>query len=131
MADVNRGARPLSPHLTIYRPQINSGMSIFHRLTGVGLTLGFLLGVWWFLGLAGGPERFASVDGILTGWFGGLILILSMVALWYHCFNGVRHLVNDAGYFLEREDLQRSSIAVLAATAVMSVITLAVALTGG
>ncbi len=131
MADVNPGARPLSPHLSIYRPQINSAMSIFHRMTGVGLTLGFLLGVWWFMGLAGTPERFGFVDSILTGWFGGLILILSMVALWYHFFNGVRHLVNDAGFFLEREDVRNTSIAVLAGTGLMSVITLAVALTGG
>lgn len=131
MADVNRGARPLSPHLTIYRRQINSAMSIFHRITGVGLTLGFLLGVWWFLGLAGRPERFRIVDDFLTGWFGGLILILSMVALWYHFFNGIRHLINDAGYFLEREDVQNTSIAVLAGTGLMAVITLVVALTGG
>lgn len=131
MADVNRGARPLSPHLTIYRPQINSAMSIFHRITGVGLTLGFLLGVWWFLGLAGRPERFRIVDDFLTGWFGGLILILSMVALWYHFFNGIRHLINDAGYYLEREDVQNTSIAVLAGTGLMAVITLVVALTGG
>lgn len=131
MADVNRGTRPLSPHLTIYRPQINSAMSIFNRITGVGLTLGFLLGIWWFMGLAGRPERFRIVDDFLTGWFGGLILILSMVALWYHFFNGVRHLINDAGYFLERENLRNTSIAVLAATGLMSVITLAVALVGG
>ena len=41
MADVNRGNRPLSPFMIgpIYRPQINSIMSIFHRLTGLGLAL--------------------------------------------------------------------------------------------
>lgn len=130
MADVNRGGRPLSPHLTIYRPQINSAMSIFHRLTGIGLTLGFLLGVWWFLGLAGRPERFQFVDDILTGWFGGLIMLLSMVALWYHFFNGVRHLVWDAGYLLEREGIQPTSISVLAGTGLMSVITLVAAFWG-
>jgi succinate dehydrogenase / fumarate reductase cytochrome b subunit len=131
MADVNRGARPLSPHLSIYRPQINSAMSIFNRITGVGLTLGFFLGVWWFLGLAGRPERFRFVDDILTGWFGGLILLLSMVALWYHLFNGVRHLLWDAGWFLEKDMIEKTSIAVLAATGLMSAITLIVAVTGG
>jgi len=37
MADVNRGNRPLSPHLTIYRPQMTSMTSIFIRLTGNAL----------------------------------------------------------------------------------------------
>jgi succinate dehydrogenase / fumarate reductase cytochrome b subunit len=131
MADVNRGARPLSPHLSIYRPQINSAMSIFHRITGVGLTLGFMLGIWWFMGLAGRPERFRMVDDFLTGWFGGLIMILSMVALWYHFFSGLRHLIWDAGYWLELDRIKNTSVLVFAGTGVMSVITLAVALTGG
>ena len=43
MADVNRGNRPLSPHLTVYRPQVTSVLSILHRITGVGLTLGQML----------------------------------------------------------------------------------------
>jgi succinate dehydrogenase / fumarate reductase cytochrome b subunit len=131
MADVNRGARPLSPHLSIYKPQINSAMSIFHRITGVGLTLGFMLGIWWFMGLAGRPERFRMVDDFLTGWFGGLIMILSMVALWYHFFSGLRHLIWDAGYWLELDRIKNTSVLVFAGTGVMSVITLAVALTGG
>ena len=32
--------RPLSPHLQVYRWQITMTMSILHRVTGVGLTIG-------------------------------------------------------------------------------------------
>ncbi len=127
MADVNRGSRPLSPHLTIYKPQLNSAMSIFHRITGVGLTLGSVLGVWWFLAAATGPESFAVVDGLVTSWIGGLVMLLSMVALWYHFCTGVRHLVWDAGYCFDIEMVEKSSYAVFAGTAVMSLITLFVA----
>ena len=49
MADVNRGNRPLSPHLSIYRPQWTSIMSIAHRITGCALSLGAILVVWWLL----------------------------------------------------------------------------------
>ena len=56
MADVNRGNRPLSPHITIYRPQITSITSILTRITGNALLLGALLMVWWFLAAATGPE---------------------------------------------------------------------------
>ena len=70
MADLNRGNRPLSPHLQIYRPQLTSVLSIFHRMTGVGLTLGVVLLVWWLIAAATSPEYFAVVDGLLTSWLG-------------------------------------------------------------
>lgn len=92
MADVNRGNRPLSPHLQIYRPQITSTLSILHRMTGVGLALAALLIVWWFLAAAAGPEYFTFVDGLLTSWLGLLVLVGSLWAFWFHFFNGIRHL---------------------------------------
>ena len=33
-------ARPLSPHLQIYRPMLTMMMSIAHRITGAGLYFG-------------------------------------------------------------------------------------------
>lgn len=93
MADVNRGARPLSPHLTIYRPQITSVSSIFIRITGNALIVTALLLVWWFLALASGPEAFARADGFVTSWFGDLVLALSLWALMYHLLGGLRHLL--------------------------------------
>ena len=128
MADVNRGKRPLSPHMTIYRPQLNSAMSIFHRVTGCGLGLGAVLVVWWFHAAARGPESFAFVDGLLTSWLGGLVLVGLMATLWYHFFNGIRHLIWDTGTGFELDQIQKSGIAVLIATAVMTVFTLIIAL---
>jgi succinate dehydrogenase / fumarate reductase cytochrome b subunit len=127
MADVTRQERPLSPHLTIYRPQINSAMSIFHRFTGLGLALSGVLVVWWFLAAASSPEYFAFADGLLTSWIGTLVMLVSLLALWYHFFNGIRHLVWDTGASLEIERINSSSIAVLAAAAVMTVLTLVIA----
>ena len=49
MADVNRGNRPLSPHLTIYRPPLTSMTSILTRITGNAMLGAALLIVWWFL----------------------------------------------------------------------------------
>jgi succinate dehydrogenase / fumarate reductase cytochrome b subunit len=127
MADVNRGNRPLSPHLTIYRWQLGMAMSIFHRLTGIGLTLAGLWVGCWFLALGDGPEQFARVDGLLTSWLGGLILILSLAALWYHFFNGIRHLFWDTGEGFELGVARMSGLAALGAAAMMTVVTLIVA----
>ncbi len=97
MADTGQTNRPLSPHLQIYRPQMNSLMSILHRLTGIGMGLTGILLVWWFLAAATAPSYFAFVDGILTSWIGLLVLLASLWAFWYHFFNGIRHLRWDAG----------------------------------
>lgn len=124
MADVNRGNRPLSPHLTIYRPQWTSMLSIFHRVTGCGLMVAAILVVWWFLGAAGGPESFASADGWVTSFLGDLILFFSVFALWYHAMNGIRHLVWDTGRGLEIEQATLGGYIVMGAAALLSIITL-------
>lgn len=101
MADVNRGNRPLSPHLQVYRPQLTSVTSILVRITGNGLIVGALLVVWWLLAAATGPEYFATADAVLRSWFGNLVLFLSLWALWYHTLGGIRHLIWDSGRGLD------------------------------
>lgn len=127
MADVNRGKRPLSPHLTIYRPQITSVLSILNRITGCGLALGAVFAVWWFLAAATGPEYFDFVDGMLTSWLGGLVLIGLLVSLWYHFCNGIRHLFWDAGYGFDLPMVQKTAVATGVATAALTVMTLVAA----
>ena len=127
MADVNRGNRPLSPHLQVYRPQMTSTMSIFHRVTGVGMALAALLIVWWFLAAAAGPEYFAFVDGLMTSWLGYLVLLGSVVAFWYHFWNGIRHLRWDMVQGLGIGESTRSGYRVLILTVVMTVITIILA----
>lgn len=129
MADVNRGNRPLSPFMLgqVYRFQITSVMSLLHRVTGVGISFGAVLGVWWFLAAASGPGYFAVVDGLLTSWIGGLVMLGMLVALWYHFCNGVRHLVWDAGYGFDLASVDRSGMIALVATGVLTILTLIVA----
>lgn len=127
MADVNRGNRPLSPHLTVYKLPLAARMSILHRITGCGLAGGALLVVWWFLAAARGPEAFDLVDGILTSWIGGLVLLGCLFAFWYHFFTGVRHLVWDVGTGFKLDEVSKSVPFVIGGAAVMSVLTLIVA----
>lgn len=124
MADVNRGNRPLSPHLSVYRFQMSMLTSIMHRITGVGLTLGAFLIVWWFLAASTSPEYFAVADGFMTSWFGTLILIASLWALFFHFCNGIRHLVWDTGRGLEKDTAVKSGIAVLVGSVVLTILTL-------
>jgi len=126
MADVDPGNRPLSPHLSIYRPQLTSITSILTRITGNALLIGALLVVWWFLAAATSPEYFAVADGVITSWFGDLIMSLSLLALWYHTLAGIRHLIWDAGYALDVPTAEKLGIACLGGSVVLTILTLIV-----
>lgn len=123
MADVNRGNRPLSPHLSIYRPQWTSMTSILTRITGNALIVASLMVVWWLLAASSGPEYFAIANGVLTSWFGDLVLFLSMWAVWYHFLAGLRHLYWDSGHGFEMELAEKLAYAVVGGSLVLTIIT--------
>jgi succinate dehydrogenase / fumarate reductase cytochrome b subunit len=124
MADVNRGNRPLSPHLTIYRPQLTSMTSILTRITGNAMLISALLIVWWFLAAATSPEAYAIADGFLTSWFGDLVMTFSVLGLWYHTLAGVRHLIWDNGIGLDIPTAEKMGWAVVIGSVVLTVITI-------
>ena len=107
MADVNRGNRPLSPHLTIYRPQMTSISSIFVRITGNALLAATLLLIAWLLAASTSAVAFDWVQCVITSWFGDLVFVLSLWALWYHMLGGLRHLIWDTGRGLELKAAER------------------------
>ena len=115
-------ARPLSPHLQVYRPQMTSILSIFHRMAGVALTLGIPVFVYWLAAAASGPESFATAQSLIGSWFGLLCLLGWSVCLFYHLCNGIRHLFWDAGWGYELPVAYRSGYGVLAGTAALTLI---------
>ncbi|QUJ76889.1 succinate dehydrogenase, cytochrome b556 subunit [Sulfitobacter albidus] len=126
MADVNRGNRPLSPHLTIYRPQLTSMTSILTRITGNALLITSLLIVWWFLAAATNAAYFDTVNGILTSWFGDLVMFLSVLGIWYHTLAGVRHLIWDNAVAMDIPTAEKLGWACLGGSVVLTLITVVV-----
>ena len=124
MADVDPGKRPLSPHLTIYRPQVTSISSIFIRITGNALVFSTLLLVAWFLAAAIGPKTFNVMHFIISSWFGKIMMILSLWALWYHSLGGIRHLVWDTGRGLELKTAEIMGWAMILGSFLITIITL-------
>lgn len=124
MADVNRGNRPLSPHLSIYRLPLVSRISILTRITGVGMMAGGFLIVWWFVAGAYSPEYFAVADALLTSWFGKLVLIGSLWALWFHFCNGIRHFMWDFGQGFDLASVAKSNWFVIICSVLLTALTL-------
>ena len=123
MADVNRGNRPLSPHLTIYRPQMTSISSIFVRITGNALLVSTLLLIWWLLAAPSSDAAFAVADYVITSWFGDIVMMLSLWALWYHTLGGVRHLIWDTGRGLELKTAERMGWMMIIGSLVLTALT--------
>jgi succinate dehydrogenase / fumarate reductase cytochrome b subunit len=118
-----QASRPLSPHLQIYGWYFTMALSIVHRVTGAGLTVGLLLLTWWLLALAGGPDSFATVQAVTGNFFGGLILFGFTLAFFFHTLNGIRHLVWDLGYNLEKLPAYQSGVLTVAASVVLTIVT--------
>jgi succinate dehydrogenase / fumarate reductase cytochrome b subunit len=97
MANDKSAARPLSPHLQIYRPMLTMMMSIVHRITGLGLYFGIVLLVWWLTAASISDGYFDLVQGFFGHWFGRLLLFGFTWALIHHAQGGLRHLLWDTG----------------------------------
>ncbi|HEV7370467.1 succinate dehydrogenase, cytochrome b556 subunit [Arenibaculum sp.] len=121
-------SRPLSPHLQVYRPQITSVLSISHRITGVALSVGTVLLVWWLVAAATGPAAFDDAQEFIGSWFGLLLMFGWTFCFWYHFCNGIRHLVWDTGYGLELPQVYLGGYIVVGASIGLTLLTWIVAL---
>ena len=112
-------ARPLSPHLSIYRFAYTMALSIGHRITGVALAAGLLVLAAWLLSAAAGAQSYAATVAVLSGWCFKVLLVGWLLAFLYHFANGIRHLFWDAGIGLEKAQARRSAAVVVVAVALV------------
>ena len=115
--------RPTSPHLTIYKPQITSILSITHRMTGVALYAGTALLVWWLWTLAYMPEQYAKLHECLVSPIGQVMLFGWVFSFFYHFGNGIRHLFWDIGMGFTLPQLTRSGVLVIIFSVGMTALT--------
>jgi len=113
--------RPLSPHLQVYAWQITMTMSIIHRATGIALAVGAFGLAWWLLAIALGGDSYAHFSACLASPFGKFVLFGFTASLVYHLFNGIRHLLWDAGRGFDIPAVYRSGYTVWVLTAIVTV----------
>jgi len=115
-----RPLRPLSPHLQIYRLPVAALISISHRITGVGLTLGIVLLVWWLAAAAYGPDAYEHVRAFIASRPGLVLSMAFSFALCFHLCSGIRHLFWDAGRFFSPQDTATGNILVIVASVLLT-----------
>ncbi len=114
---------PLSPHLQVYRPQLTSVLSITHRGTGVFLSLGTIVMLYWLVSASLGPDAYASMQQCLSSMPIQIVLAGWVFAFYFHLLNGVRHLFWDSGRGFELSTAYKSGYAVMAGALLMSALT--------
>lgn len=122
MADVNRGNRPLSPHLQVYRPQLTSMSSIMVRVTGIALLGISVLVVAWLLAAATSERAFAFWDAFLRSWFGDLVMSGATWAMFYHMLGRLRHVIWDFGYCLDVPTSEKMAIGMFGLATLLTLI---------
>lgn len=121
--------RPLSPHLTVYKPQVSSFTSIMHRMTGVFLFCVSLALTWWVV-----VAIYSSFNPDIVWWpffsslTGKIVLAAWTLALMYHFLNGIRHLCWDAGFGFEKKVAFRTGVFVIVLSVVLTVLCWVIAL---
>ena len=118
--------RPLSPHLSIYRPIITMVMSIMHRITGSALFFGTILIVWWLVAAASGPDAFATANGFFGSVIGMMLLFGFTWALMHHMIGGLRHFIWDTGAGFDPASREAITLATLVFSIAATVIVWAV-----
>lgn len=114
-----RTARPISPHLSIWRWGPHMTVSILHRVTGDGMaTVGTALLVWWLAALSGGAKSYATFHYVFSEWAGGVLGYLFGIGLtlsfFQHLATGVRHFFLDAGANYELKGNKTGALATMA-----------------
>lgn len=116
--------RPVSPHLTIYQPQLTWYLSGLNRVTGVFMAAGLygLTVAYAATGLVGFEFDAASLIAAFSGlpvWAKVSAKAAMAFPFVFHSLNGIRHIVWDFGKELTIKGVYRTGYIVMAGTALL------------
>jgi len=116
-------ARPLSPHVQVYKMPLSAKLSIFHRITGLTLSLAAVMLVYWLFSLAYMSEVAVALQLFFSSTVGKVMLIVFTFAFFYHFCNGIRHLFWDIGKGLELDAVNKSGVVAIVMAIVLTALT--------
>jgi succinate dehydrogenase / fumarate reductase, cytochrome b subunit len=121
----SRPKRPVFLDLWRIRLPMAGVVSILHRVSGVLMVLTIPVAAVQFHQALSGPAGFAASVGFLGQTWVKLALLVLVWGLLHHLLAGVRHLLLDIGYGLNREAARRSAWVTLLASLAAAVLVFA------
>lgn len=115
-----RPARPLSPHLSVWRFTASMATSIVNRATAIALTSGTVLLALWIVLTAFGPEAYAPFARLMASPFGLFVLFGYLWSFAFHLLAGARYLYFDTGRGLHPKTANQTSWAIIVGSFVVA-----------
>lgn len=119
---MSKRAPPMSPHLGIYRWQYSNFLSILNRLTGVYLSIGLPMLIYWLAAVAAGPESYERAQAVFAHPVTVLALVAWSASFFFHLLNGLRHLAWDVGLGFEKKVARASGWTVFIGAVLLTVL---------
>tara|TARA_Y100000590_G_C15731389_1_gene1017157 strand:+ start:2445 stop:2819 length:375 start_codon:yes stop_codon:yes gene_type:complete len=101
--------RPLSPHITVHKWILTQIMSILHRSTGIGLSMGMLFISLWLFSLTFGQNYYSIFQFIFFNYLGKIIIIIILFCFYFYFIDELRKLFWALGIGLEIKAIKITS----------------------
>ena len=115
-----KNSRPLSPHITVHRWMLSQIMSILHRASAIGFSLGILFIALWLLSLSFGLTYYSIFKLLFFNFFGKIIIIIISLCFSFHFIDEFRKLFWAFGLGLEVQTLKITSYIVIFCSLIIS-----------
>lgn len=118
--------RPISPHVTIYKLELTTVLSVLHRITGASLSIALclyivILKLFCFYLSSYNFYLFAYIANNYTNYILIGIGFLLLAATIYHLLTGIRHLIWDTGYGLELHEMNLSAYLIVGLVSIITI----------
>lgn len=93
-----KNSRPLSPHLSVHKWIFTQIMSILHRATAIGYSIGLLFLSLWLVSISLGPTYFAFFNMIFQNFLGKIIILIISFCFSFYFIDELRKLLWAFGF---------------------------------
>jgi succinate dehydrogenase / fumarate reductase cytochrome b subunit len=113
--------RCLSPHLSVYKAQITSILSIFHRITGFLSVLILFLSSYYYIFFCSFCSIIVlyNILYIFLQFFSFILYSFLAITFFFHMNNGIRHIIWDFGYGLSLDNVIFSGLFVITISSIL------------
>ena len=105
--------RPLSPHISIHKWIFSQIMSILHRATAIGFSIGLLFVTLWLFAITFGQNYYFIFQLVFFNFFGKIIILIICFCFCFHFIDEVRKFFWNFGIGLEIKTLRITSYMVI------------------
>ena len=93
-----KNSRPLSPHLSVHKWIFTQIMSILHRATAIGYSIGLLFLSLWLVSISLGPTYFDFFNFIFQNFLGKIIILIISFCFSFYFIDELRKLLWAFGF---------------------------------